>query len=341
VYAAAFEEGVTLPAGMLVDEALRVEVAGSGVWEPQNDDKVFRGQVTARQALEQSLNVPTARLALDTGLDAVADTASRLGLERRLPRVPSMALGALEVTPLELATIYSTLAAGGVRRKPHFVTAVLDPNGEPVDGQRLPDPVAALSEESAYLVTSVLEGVFDRGTARVVRSWGMVDPLAGKTGTTNDRRDSWFAGYSPDRATLVWVGYDDNATTRLSGARAGLPIWNRFTWRVRPSGGYRAALPPPGITTVTVDPLTGELATSRCPAITTEYFPRDEVPETVCYLHASVWELRAQEAREREEGGQGFRRWLRRVFRRGSQDDSPEAEPPPEDWPPDDGPPER
>lgn len=321
VYAAAFEEGVALPAGMLIDEALRIEMAGSRTWEPQNDDQQFRGQVTVRQALEQSLNVPTARLALDTGLGAVADTATRMGLDRRLPNVPSIALGALEVTPLELATIYATLAAGGVRRVPHFVTAVLDPGGAGVAGRPLAEPTVALSPETAYLVTSVLEGVLDRGTARVVRSWGMVDPLAGKTGTTNDRRDSWFAGYSPDRSTLVWVGYDDNATTRLSGARAGLPIWNRFTWRVRPPGGYRPALPPPGITTVTVDPLSGELATSRCPQIVTEYFPLDAVPVTVCYLHASAWELRAQQARQADEGGRRFKRWLRRVFERPPPDD--------------------
>jgi penicillin-binding protein 1B len=323
VYAAAFEEGVTLPSGLLEDEPLRVEVAGSGVWEPQNDDREFHGQVTAREALEHSRNVPTARLALETGLDVVADTASRLGLDRRLPRVPSMALGALEVTPLELATIYATLADGGVRHATHFVDAVLGPDGEVVAGRPLPQPTVAVSPETAYLVTSVLEGVLDRGTARVVRSWGMEDRLAGKTGTTNDRRDSWFAGYSPDRCTLVWVGYDDNATTRLSGARAGLPIWNRFIWRMRPPGGYRPAQPPPGITTATVDPLSGELATSRCPEITTEYFPRDAVPTRVCYLHASPWELRAQEAREQGVEGQRFRRWLRRVFKRRQPDDDP------------------
>ena len=313
VYAAAFERGASLPSSLLADEELRLEVAGSGVWEPQNDDRRFRGRVTARQALEESLNVPTARLALATGLAEVADTASRLGLERRLDRVPAMALGALEVTPLELATVYATLAAGGVRRPPHFVTAVLGPDGRPVAGRPLPEPAAVLSPESAYLVTSILEGVFDRGTARVARSWGMSDRLAGKTGTSNDRRDSWFAGYSPDRAALVWVGYDDNTPTRLSGARAGLPIWNRFVWRLRPPGGYPAAQPPPGITTATIDPLSGELATGRCPQVTTEVFPRDRVPAALCHLHASRAELRASML---DDTGRGrFKRWLDRVFK--------------------------
>lgn len=324
VYATAFEQGVTLPAGLLLDEALRVEIAGSGVWEPQNDDRVFRGRVTVRHALEASLNVPTARLALETGLDKVAAMASRLGLDRRLPAVPSLALGALEVTPLELATVYATLAAGGVRRTPHFVRMVLAPDGTLIVGRPLPEPRPVLSPESAYLVTSILEGVFDRGTARVVREWGMVDRLAGKTGTTNDRRDSWFVGYSPERVTLVWVGYDDNSPTRLSGSRAALPIWNRFTWRRRPQGGYRAARPPAGITTATIDPLSGQLATGRCPQLVTEYFPRDRVPGEVCYLHASRWELRRQEAAERDRERTGrFKRWLDRVFKRQQQRDDP------------------
>jgi len=324
VYATAFEQGVTLPSELLLDEELRVEVAGSPAWEPQNDDKRFRGQVTARRALESSLNVPTARLALDTGLDEVASMASRLGLDRRLKVVPSMALGALEVTPLELATIYATLAAGGVRHSPYFVAGVLDRDGKPVIGSPLPEARPALSPESAYLVTSVLEGVFDRGTARVVREWGMVDPLAGKTGTTNDRRDSWFAGFSPDRATLVWVGYDDNTPTRLSGSRAALPIWNRFVWRRRPAGGYRAATRPPGITTATIDPLSGQLATSRCPDLVIEVFPLSGVPSRICFLHATRRELRFEAAREGEqEEEKRFKRWFSRVFKRKPKDSSP------------------
>ena len=322
VYATAFEQGVSLPAGLLLDEALTVEIAGAASWQPQNSDRRFRGRVTARQALEESLNVPTARLAIDTGLEQIAATASRLGIGRRLAALPAIALGALEVTPLELATVYATLAGGGVRRQPHTVRAVLSVDGRPVSGRPLPLPEPAISPESAYLVTSVLEGVFDRGTARIVRQWGMSDPLAGKTGTTNDRRDSWFAGYSPDRATLVWVGYDDNSSTRLSGSRAALPIWNRFTWNRRPTGGYQAARPPAGVTTATVDPLSGQLATQRCPTYTVEYFPRDRVPSGLCPLHASRYELRAQEAETHSTARERrFKRWLDRVFKRKKKSD--------------------
>lgn len=325
VYATAIERGVALPASQLLDEELAVEVRGAGVWEPQNDDRRYRGRVSARQALELSLNVPTARLALDTGISEIGEMASALGIDRRLPTVPSMALGALEVTPLELATVYATLAAGGVRREPFMVRGVLAPDGSVVAGRQPADARRVLSSETAYLVTAMLEGVFDRGTARVVRQWGMVDRLAGKTGTTNDRRDSWFAGYSPSRAALVWVGYDDNSPTRLSGSRAALPIWNRFFWRVRPREGYRAMQPPPGVTSVTIDPLSGELATERCPELVIEYFPRDRLPGYLCHLHASRYELRAQ-GREELIGPRRnrFRRWLDRVFK----EDRDERRPP-------------
>jgi membrane peptidoglycan carboxypeptidase len=135
-------------------------------------------------------------------------------------------------------------------------------------------------------VTSILQGVIDRGTGAGVRRFGIRDPLAGKTGTTNDRRDSWFAGYTPDRVTVVWVGYDDNAETRLSGARAALPIWSRFVAAVRPARGFLPFTPPPGIVQVTVDPLTGQLATPYCPYRVTEQFAEWQVPNEPCHQHS-------------------------------------------------------
>jgi membrane peptidoglycan carboxypeptidase len=125
----------------------------------------------------------------------------------------------------------------------------------------------------------------DHGTASAARSYGVRDALAGKTGTTNDRRDNWFAGYSPDRVTVVWVGYDDNSRTSLSGAKAALPIWSRFTAAVRPPRGYLPFTPPPGITTVTVDPTTGQLATEACPYRVNEVFPEWQAPTEPCRLH--------------------------------------------------------
>jgi len=125
----------------------------------------------------------------------------------------------------------------------------------------------------------------DRGTASAARGYGIRDRLAGKTGTTNDRRDNWFAGYSPDRVSVVWVGYDDNARTRLSGAKAALPIWSRFTAAVRPPRGYLPFTPPRGIVMQTVDPATGQIATEACPVKVSEVFAEWQAPTELCTLH--------------------------------------------------------
>jgi membrane carboxypeptidase/penicillin-binding protein len=239
---------------------------------------------------------------------------------------------------VELATIYATLAAGGVRPPVHGLTAVLDRYGKPVEGTKLPAPEKVLSPQSAYIVTSLLQGVLERGTARGAAR-GIKGDLAGKTGTTNKRRDSWFAGYSPERTTVVWVGYDDNSSTRLSGARAALPIWVGFTGKVVPRAGFSVFPQPKGLTTVTIDPGTGMIATEYCPLAFTEIFRKGEAPTEVCDRHDvwSAWEIAEDTGEEgelgeavvaveeaageerMEEGGERkrrhpFRRWLRKVF---------------------------
>jgi len=300
---------------LLEDAPLSVRRAGR-TWSPQNSDRAFRGWVTARQALEESLNVPTARLAMQVGLARVVDVARALGIESRLQAVPALALGAFEVSPLELAAVYSVFAAGGMRVPVHGLSAVLDSEGKPLPGGALAEPVRALSPQANYLVVSTLQGVIERGTGASARIQGVTDPLAGKTGTTNGRRDSWFGGFSPDRATLVWVGYDDNSKTRLSGARAALPVWARFTWSVRPRDGYPVFRQPRGIATAAIDPLSGELATDDCPKVLTEVFLEGAVPTRVCHLHAG-WSRDDAGA----EGGKKRWRWLKRVFGRDKKKD--------------------
>lgn len=313
VYATAFELGVAQPSTFLEDAPLTVRLAGRR-WSPQNSNGEYAGWVTARTALERSLNTATARLALDTGLGPIVENARRMGIGARLDELPSLALGAFEVSPLELATVYATLAHGGVRPPIHGLDAVLDPRGGLVEGRPLPEPERALSTEVAYMVTSVLQGVLERGTGASARRLGLGDDLAGKTGTSNERRDSWFAGYAPRRATVVWVGYDDNSPTRMSGARAGLPIWARFTAAVRPPGGYTTFRQPAGVATAGIDPETGELATDRCPEVITEVFLQGATPRRVCSLHGRSWgyEWRARDDERRRRGS--VRRWLDRVF---------------------------
>jgi len=312
VYAAAYAAGLA-PATPVEDAPFVYERDGQR-WQPQNSDGRYRGWVTTRVALEESLNVPTARIGLRVGLYGIVDLAHRMGIASEVKPVPALSLGAMAVTPRELATAYATLANGGRRPALHGLMAVFDRHGKKLPGTPVPEPQEALRADVAYLVTHVLQGVLDAGTAKSARAQGIVDRLAGKTGTTNDRRDSWFAGYAPIRATLVWVGYDDNATTRLSGARAALPIWSRFTRAVRPAGGYPDFPVPDGVLRALIDPETGQLARTRCPRIVTELFLRDSLPATLCPRHRGRPVVQpADLGLDVERKRNPFRRWLDRI----------------------------
>ncbi|HVR07745.1 MAG TPA: PBP1A family penicillin-binding protein [Thermoanaerobaculia bacterium] len=335
VYAAAFEERRATPATFLEDEPLTVEV-GNASWSPKNDDGDYHGWVTVRTALEHSYNPATTRLALVVGIPKIVALAHALGIVSRMQPYPAVALGATAVAPIELGTVFASLAAGGVRPPVHGIWAVVDSHGKPVAGTALPAPERVLSPQTVFLVTSLLQGVLERGTGASAAPQ-LRGKLAGKTGTTNDRRDSWFGGYSPERSTVVWVGYDDNAVTRLSGARAALPIWSRFMTAVTPPGGYTTFPQPPGISSALIDPETGLLATEYCPQVFTEFFRKQDVPTEVCNLHLGFGDqfaaapppaaLRPAEdslgqgqmaprskPAEPRRGTHPFRRWLRRLF---------------------------
>ncbi|MDP9122333.1 MAG: transglycosylase domain-containing protein, partial [Acidobacteriota bacterium] len=365
VYAAAFEARRASPATFLEDEPITLRV-GNRSWSPKNDDGSFHGWVTARTALEHSYNLATTRLALQVGLPRIVELAHRMGITSETPLFPSTALGATAIAPIELATVYATLAAGGVRPPVHGLVAVVDSHGKSVAGTALPEPEQALSPQSAYLVTSLLQGVLERGTGASVAAelrskqagkTGTTNELrgdlAGKTGTTNERRDTWFAGYAPERATVVWVGYDDNSVTRLSGARGALPIWSRFTVAASPPGGYSTFEQPPGIVTASIDPETGMLATEFCPIVFTEFFRQGELPTELCTRH-QTWlpeepaQAQMEQAQMEQAQGRGasagraperlapgvpnvgedrdkakrhpFRRWLRRIFGHGDDE---------------------
>ncbi len=334
VYAAAFESREATPATLIEDAPLTVRLANQ-TWSPDNYDREYHGWVSVRTALEHSYNVATARLALQTGLGKIIETARALGITTRLQPVPALALGAFEVTPFEMSTVYSTLANGGLRPTVHSLITVFDRQGREVQGLPVPKPERALSPQTVYLLTSILQGVIDRGTGSSARAQGLEGPLAGKTGTSNGRRDNWFCGYSPERTTVVWVGYDDNEKTRMSGARAALPLWTRFTVHVRPPGGYSTFQMPPGLTTAVIDPETGELATDDCPETITEVFRDGDVPQEVCHLHRGFWHW----GDEGDEGGRGahrgrIRRWLDRVFGGGDDPGGDSQGQPPPDAPP-------
>jgi penicillin-binding protein 1B len=196
-------------------------------WQPSNYNNEYFGAVTFRRALENSLNSATGRLAQDVGIGRVRETAHRLGIQSSLPAVPSLALGAAEVTPLEVAVAFSTLANGGVRPRPLAVRNVIDQNTQLLEKRDVRSE-QVIKPQFAYVMNELLKGVLDRGTAAAARRMGFTRPAAGKTGTTNDYKDAWFVGYTPDLLAVVWVGFDGPSKLGLSGAEAALPIWTEF-----------------------------------------------------------------------------------------------------------------
>jgi penicillin-binding protein 1B len=249
-------------ASLVADEPLTVATP-HGPWRPANYEKEFRGEITLRRALEDSVNVPFARVALELGPEAVVETARRMGIESPLEPVPSLALGAGEVSPLELARAYALLANGGERVDVRASFHVTDLEGATLD-EAPPVAERAFDPAEIALVTSALAGAVDRGTGRPLRALGYRGPVAGKTGTTNEARDAWFVGYTPELVAAVWVGYDDGRPLGLTGARAALPIFGRFLRDALGAEGGRDFPEPPGLERVAIHEPTGLRAGFLC-----------------------------------------------------------------------------
>jgi penicillin-binding protein 1B len=270
------------PVSVVKDEPFTVQV-GRDTWSPRNYENRFEGPVSVRRALEQSLNAATYQVAAEVGLPAVVRRARDAGFTSPLQPVPALTLGSFEVTPVELAGAYATLANYGERRSPTAVRAIVDRAGQVEEPARARGP--ALRADEAYLVTYLLRGVVDRGTGAPVRTLGVDGVVAGKTGTTNDGRDAWFVGYSPRLVALVWVGFDERDVLKLSGGQAALPIWADFmktAMTVLPSGGFTV---PATVLFRDVDPSNGKLATRYCPVPFREAFLAGTEPRETCTDH--------------------------------------------------------
>ena len=255
-----------------------------GTWTPANFEGKRYGTITVRRTIEESVNTATVRLATMVGLPQVVSAARDAGITSPMSPVPSLALGSFEVTPVELAYAYATLASGGTRHEPLPLDAIVDAKGETIYTGRA-DVRQAVDPRAAYLVSHALEGVFDRGTARAARAAGIIFPVSGKTGTTDENRDSWFVGYTPEVLCAVWVGTDSGRDTGLSGAGGGLLIWTRFMKALYPASGPRALAVPQGVVTAVIDPASGYLATTACPEQFTEAFIEGTAPTETCPLH--------------------------------------------------------
>src|SRR6266849_5328284 len=235
---------------------------GAPDWEPTNYDKTFHGAVPLRTALALSYNAATARLGTDIGVEKVLATVKRLGIEREMQPFASTLLGAVDLSPLEVAQMYQTIASGGFRTPLRAIREVTTQDGRPL--KRYPLAVEqAFPAEPVYLITAAMQGVVREGTGRSLANWLPPETaVAGKTGTTTEQRDAWFAGFTGDRLGIVWIGYDDNRAARLSGAGAALPVWGEMMAALAPEP---LALPKPeGIENVLIDPSSGLRADFAC-----------------------------------------------------------------------------
>jgi penicillin-binding protein 1B len=298
VYAAAIsQETPPYTAATLIDDSPFTWASTEGSWTPENYDKTYHGPVTLRTALEKSLNVATVKLAQDVGLDRVVDTAHALGIRSPLNPVPSLALGTSEVIPLDIAVAYATIANGGMRTVPLAVKEVVDQTNRVLKRRTL-EMDQVLTAQEAYLLTHLLEGVVDEGTGRGVRNLGVSRPVAGKTGTSSDYRDAWFAGFTPELLALVWVGFDqdvldhqrnsketskvDQEKAPLTGASAAVPIWADFIKQATAGLPPSDFVVPPGILFIKINPRTGLISTIRCPDGIDEAFIKGTQPTETC-----------------------------------------------------------
>jgi penicillin-binding protein 1B len=277
VYLAALEQGVQLGT-LLQDEPLQHRLPNGDIWSPQNFERESHGPVPMVVALAHSYNQATARLALDVGISRVVDVMERLGLQdKKLPQVPSLSLGAVSLSPFEITQMYQTIATEGFATPLRTIRSVLTAEGEPLQRYEL-EVEQRFNSGDIYTLTYAMQETVRQGTGRSAANWLPADlNLAGKTGTSDDQRDSWFAGFSGSYLGVVWLGIDDNRPTPLTGATGALPIW----------AGTMAALPqiplqaaqPDNVEWVWIDPQQQAQTAAHCEGALYLPLRRDTVPE--------------------------------------------------------------
>lgn len=286
IYAAAMDHGFT-PASIINDEPVTYMGGPKGSWSPENYDHKFYGPTRLREALTFSRNVVTVKLVDAIGIDNLMNFARTVGIQGEIPRNLSVALGSFNITPFEIAMVYNVFASNGTKVKPVSIKYITDRKGRVVETNE-PESEQAISAQTAFLITSMMEDVVKYGTGWRAKSLGV--PVAGKTGTTNDYRDAWFVGYTSNLVTSVWVGFDNSRPlgSMETGARAASPIWASFmSSAVR--GQAEPFAQPEGIVTHAIDPKSGLL--SRDDSGLKEFFKEGTQPKQISPSR-SVWEIK-------------------------------------------------
>ncbi len=288
VYLAAFERALAdgrtdiTPATVVEDEPTSFTF-NDQIWTPANYENKYDGPITLRHALAHSKNIATIKLAESIGFDNVAALWRKFGIGTPPKGYPSIALGVFEATPLEMATAYTIFPnQGDIRPLRALLRIVSAGKDVPLD---VPATKTIARKDTTFLVTNMMRSVLNEGTAASARANGFTLDGAGKTGTTNDLRDAWFIGFTPELLTVVWVGLDDNQPIGLSGSQAALPIWTEFMARALAGHQTQAFDVPDGITFVDIDKDTGKLATPHCPDVFREAFLTGTEPTEFCPIH--------------------------------------------------------
>ena len=264
------------PTSLLSNDPRSYTVNGK-VWEPQNFEPVTEYTVSLKDALKKSYNLATVDLAMKTGLDRIVDMTARFHFSTTIKPYPSLALGAFEVIPLELARAYCVFAAEGVQPFPLSLKGVVDEHDDILDQKHL-NIERLISPADAFLITAMLKNVVNEGTARSLRWRGVSWPVAGKTGTTNDFKDAWFVGYTPDILALVWVGFDNGDPIAATGAAAALPIWADLMNAIPQYRSETDFKTPKGVEKILVCSVTGRIAVDGCPEPGEVYFLTGRTP---------------------------------------------------------------
>jgi penicillin-binding protein 1B len=289
VYAAALDNAVDgvqpviTPATTIDDEPTTFEFDGKE-YTPNNYGEKFMGRVTVRDALTNSLNVATVKVAELIGYGRVVQVARKMGLGTNIQPTPAVALGAYEMTPIDVAAGYTTFATMGTRAEPQFLRSVVNADGTPLE-KFTPQTRPALDPRVAFLVVSLLKDVLNKGTGAGVRARGFTLPAAGKTGTS---RDGWFSGFTSNLLCVIWVGFDDNRDIGMTGGAVAAPIWADFMTRATSLAQYRDVRDftmPDGVQSVLIDPDTLQLATPNCPTTRDEVYVAGSAPTVFCEVH--------------------------------------------------------
>ena len=298
----------------LDDSSLVWSQPGAADWKPQNYDHKFHDQVQLRTALEHSYNVATARLGIELGVEHILDKLPLYGIEQRPPPFASSLLGAFGLSPVEVTQLYQTFADGGFRTPLRAIRAIVTADGKPL--QRYPlnvEPVAPPAP--VYLLTAALQGVVREGTAQPLGNWLPAEMnVAGKTGTTDDLRDSWFAGYTGDRVAVVWVGRDDNKTSGLTGSSGAMTIWGEMMKNIQPEP--LEPVMPEDIEIVNVDPVSGLRYDDGCKAGMLLPFIKGSAPAETSPCGESSADTSGAKAETKSEAKQETKKknWFQRLF---------------------------